>query len=50
MYSDKAMSRVRVFERQKRFSGGWKEVGDDERSGRPVTASIEGKVQKKIVA
>ncbi|XP_064486050.1 protein GVQW3-like [Ornithodoros turicata] len=46
VYDDNAMSRMRVFEWHKRFTEGWENVEDDERPGRPVTATTEEVVEK----
>lgn len=46
VFDDNFMSRAHIFEWHRRFSEGRKEVDDDERPDRPVTARIQGKVNE----
>lgn len=46
VYGDESLSRARVFEWHKRFSDGRDSVEDNERPGRPVTASTSQKIAR----
>lgn len=46
VYGGITASRTRVFERHERFSGGRKEVDDDEHPGRPSTSKTDKNVEK----
>jgi hypothetical protein len=46
VYGDECLSRTQFFEWFKRFKEGRKEIGDDQRPGRPSTSKTEANIKK----